>query len=284
MKIVIDPGAGFCPGVAHTIRLAEEFLQKKTDLISLGSLIHNSAEINRLQQLGMKSLEHHSLSQLEAPATVLTRAHGEPPSVFQDLEKKNLNIVDGTCQIVRKSQHKIRSYSQRGYQVIFIGKKDHPEAIAIAGYCQHPMIIVERPDDLEEIDPRQKTVVFAQTTISPSFFDSILQSMKKKGLTFTTENTICKYIKKRDEAINQLTSKSEVVIVVGGRNSSNTSVLFQQCRAINARTYWIEDPADLQQEWFDNVKQVGITGGTSTPKWMLEKVRQGIENLDRNSG
>ena len=108
--------------------------------------------------------------------------------------------------------------------------------------------------------------------------------MKKKGLTFTTENTICKYIKKRDEAINQLTSKSEVVIVVGGRNSSNTSVLFQQCRAINARTYWIEDPADLQQEWFDNVKQVGITGGTSTPKWMLEKVRQGIENLDRNSG
>jgi 4-hydroxy-3-methylbut-2-enyl diphosphate reductase len=284
MKIVIDPGAGFCPGVAHTIHLAEELLQKKTYLYSLGSLIHNSSEISRLQQLGMKSLEHDSLQQLEASATVLTRAHGEPPAVFQDLEKKNVSIVDGTCQIVRKSQQKVRSYSQREYQVIFVGKKDHPEAIAIAGYCQHPMIIVEKSEDLEKIDPLQKTVVFAQTTISPSFFDSILELMKNKGLTFTTENTICKYIKKRDEAIHQLASKSEVVIVVGGRNSSNTAVLFQQCRAINARTYWIQDPADLQQGWFDNIKQVGITGGTSTPKWMLEKVEQGIENLGSHSG
>lgn len=284
MKIVIDPGAGFCPGVEHTVHLAEELLQKHTDLYSLGSLIHNPSEISRLQQLGMKSLEHSSLQDLKSPATILIRAHGEPPATFDRLREQNLAVIDGTCQIVRKSQNKVKSYSQRDYQVIFVGKKKHPEAIAIAGYCQKPMIIVEQPEDLEKIDPLQKTVVLAQTTISPKFFNSILKAMEEKGLDFVTENTICKYIKKRDQEINQLAGDSEVVIVVGGKKSANTAVLYQQCRAVNSQTYWIEEPADLQKEWFDKVKQVGITGGTSTPRWMLEKVKRGIENLDGQWG
>jgi 4-hydroxy-3-methylbut-2-enyl diphosphate reductase len=279
MKIIIDPGAGFCPGVQHSIQLAENLLQKQGQIYSLGSLIHNASEITRLQQMGMKIIEHSALQELKKPATILLRAHGEPPGTYDQLKEAGLSLVDATCQIVRKSQNKVSLYSQQNYQVVFVGKKNHPEAIAMAGYCRNQLIVIEKAEDLEEVKPLLKTVVLAQTTISPKFFDSILKAMERGGFHFIVENTICKYIKNRDKEINQLVSESEVVIVVGGKNSSNTAVLYQQCKELNQRSYWIQESKELQRGWFDKVQRIGITGGTSTPKWMLEKVRGEIEKL-----
>jgi len=279
MNIIIDPGAGFCPGVQHSIQLAEDLLQKQTDLYSLGSLIHNASEIARLQQMGMKIIEHPDLPDLKKPATILLRAHGEPPQTYDQLKKRGYSLIDATCPIVRKSQNKVRSYSHQDYQVVFVGKKNHPEAIAMAGYCRNPLIVIEKAEDLEQVKWFPKIVVLAQTTISPEFFDSILKAMKSRGIHFMVENTICKYIKKRNKEIAHLVSESEVVIVVGGRNSSNTAVLYQQCSSLNQRSYWIHEPIELKREWFNKVQQVGITGGTSTPRWMLEKVKGEIEKL-----
>jgi 4-hydroxy-3-methylbut-2-enyl diphosphate reductase len=279
MKIIIDPGAGFCPGVQYSIQLAENLLQKQGRLYSLGSLIHNDSEINRLQQMGMKIIEHSALQDLKKPATILLRAHGEPPETYNQLKKSGLSLVDATCQIVHKSQNKVKSYCQQDYQIVFVGKKNHPEAVAMAGYCRNRLIVIEKAEDLIEVKHLLKTVVLAQTTISPKFFDSIIKEMRRQGINFIVENTICKYIKKRDQEINRLVINSEVVIVVGGKNSSNTAVLYKQCKELNQRSYLIQEPTDLQKEWFEKVQKIGITGGTSTPRWMLEKVRGEIEKL-----
>ena len=279
MKIIIDDSAGFCPGVQRTIQLAENLLQSHPEVYSLGWLIHNESEISRLQEKGLKLVDHRSVKNIKNPATVLVRAHGEPPLTFEQLKKQGVEIVDGTCPIVRRSQKKIEAYSQRGYQIVFVGKKNHPETIAMSGYSQQPIIVVEHISDLKDINPSQKSVVLAQTTIDADFFKSVLQELRQRGISFITENTICRYILNRDKKIKQLTRQSEVIIVVGGKNSSNTAVLYQKCKGINPDCYWIQGPDEIKKEWIEEAPQVRIIGGTSTPIWILQKVKDHIQKL-----
>lgn len=279
MKIIIDDSAGFCPGVQRTIQLAENLLQSHPEVYSLGWLIHNESEISRLQEKGLKLVDHRSVKNIKIPATVLVRAHGEPPLTFEQLKKQGVEIVDGTCPIVRRSQKKIESYSRQGYQIVFVGKKNHPETVAMSGYSQQPIIVVEHISDLKDINPSQKSVVLAQTTIDADFFNSVLQELRQRGISFITENTICRYILNRDKKIKQLTRHSEVIIVVGGKNSSNTAVLYQKCKGINPDCYWIQDPDEIKKEWIEETPQVRIIGGTSTPIWILQKVKDHIQKL-----
>jgi 4-hydroxy-3-methylbut-2-enyl diphosphate reductase len=277
MKVVIDPGAGFCSGVRKVIRKAEELLTQPPRVYSLGQLIHNQEETDRLRKLGLRILDHSQISSLTPDSgniTLLIRAHGEPPQTVKMLRNNRLKAVDGTCSIVKHSQKLAGHYSEKGFQVVIVGKKDHPETIGINGYCQNQAIIIEKLEDLKFL-PREKPLfVMAQTTAHPAIYEIICETLSEEGFNFVQHNTICKYIKNREVQVSQFARKCDAVIVAGGKNSSNTGVLFKTCREVNRLTYRIERPDEIQADWFRQNYTVGITGGASTPPWLMENIKK----------
>ncbi len=276
MKIIMDPGAGFCPGVRKVIQKAEELLKEPSPVYSLGQLIHNQEEIQRLQDQGLNVLDHSQIPAFtENPRdiTLLIRAHGEPPTMKDVLQKGKFRLVDGTCSIVRSSQKLARQYYENGFRVVIVGKKNHPETIGINGYCQNRAIIVEQMEDIDVLPSQIRLFVMAQTTTHPSFFASVIEELQKRGFRYNQQNTICKFIKNREEDVAQLARGCDAIIVAGGKNSSNTGVLYKTCHDINPRTYRIEKPEEIQDNWFSNNDKVGITGGASTPPWLMQKIK-----------
>jgi 4-hydroxy-3-methylbut-2-enyl diphosphate reductase len=277
MKVVIDPGAGFCPGVRKVIQKAEELLTKPSHVYSLGQVIHNQEETDRLRKLGLKILDHSQISSRPRDSrniTLLIRAHGEPPQTMEIIRKNQLQAVDGTCSIVRNSQKLASRYFEKGFQVVIVGKKNHPETIGINGYCQNHAIIIEKPEDLKFLPPDKPLFVMAQTTAHPVMFEAVCETLEEEGFNFVQHNTICKYIKNREAQVSRFARNCDAVIVAGGKNSSNTGVLFRTCLAVNPLTYRIERPDEIQVDWFKQNCTVGITGGASTPPWLMEDIKK----------
>lgn len=282
MEIIVDKGAGFCPGVQKTIQKAEELLTGEKRVLALGELIHNRVELERLDSLGLKTIEHSQLNTnaVEEDAVVLFRAHGEPPSTYAQLEARGLNYLDGTCSIVKRSQKIAAEFARKGYQVVIVGKKSHPESIGIAGYCQPSGIIIASPEEVSGLNRELKYFVLAQTTIPETQFEAVLEEMRQHRLNFEYKNTVCRFVKNRHKEVQQLARQCDVLIMVGGRNSSNTKMLFQHCREANPHSYWIENAGELQRVWFNGANKVGITGGASTPAWLLQEVGEKIRQIN----
>ena len=282
MKVTIDPRAGFCGGVKRVIRMAETHLQNKTPIVALGEIIHNHSESRRLEALGLQVKDHSVLTEsgkIPAQASLLIRAHGEPPATFKTAEKLGLRVIDGTCPIVIHSQKLAEKYYRQGYQVVIIGKKGHAEVEGIAGYCNGKAVVVSSEEDLEKVNPRRKTFVLVQTTFSEKKFQHMTDLLQQRGIDLTVRNTICSFISGRDRQMSAFARQYDVVVMVGGRHSSNTRVLFEICRERNNRSYWVEKPAELEPHWFTPRDRVGITGGASTPQWLMEQVKQKIESF-----
>ncbi len=292
MKVTIDKNSGFCWGVVRAIDFAEEELGKSGKLYSLGDIIHNPQEIDRLGAKGLQTISHKDLENIR-DAKVLIRAHGEPPSTFELAKEYNLELIDATCPVVTKLQERIRKFYDDGYQVVIFGKKDHAEVIGLRGVCNDEAVVVKSIEEaLTKVDFQRKTVLFSQTTMDKPTFYSIKEALSRKvkdlvvgtmeeiARTFLAKDTICGQVSGRDKKLREFAAKNNVVVFVAGKNSSNGKVLFEICKEENPSSYFIESEEEIQSQWFEGAETVGVTGATSTPQWLMEKVAHSIERIE----
>lgn len=292
MSIVIDDNAGFCFGVVKAIAAAEEQLSSSNSLYCLGDIVHNNAEVQRLSQMGLHVIDHEAMDKLPGK-TVLIRAHGEPPSTYQLAERRGIKLIDATCPIVLALQKKVRDgYEEMqsvGGQVVIFGKKGHAEVIGLNGQANNSAIIVSTPDDIESIDFSRPIRLYSQTTKSREDYSKLIENIKASiarqsdGSTVGTDffvayNTICSRVANRATQLEEFAKGVDVVIFVSGANSSNGHYLYEYCCNVQKNTYMISSPDELVKEWINGKEKIGITGATSTPRWLMEEVRRRIEN------
>jgi 4-hydroxy-3-methylbut-2-en-1-yl diphosphate reductase len=289
MNVTVDTNSGFCWGVVRTVEIAEQELAESGKLYSLGEIIHNPEEIERLGAKGLKTIRHEDLAKVK-DAKVLIRAHGEPPETYRKARDLGIELIDATCPVVTKVQERIRKFYDRQYQVVIFGKKDHAEVIGLVGHTNNTAVVVKSVDDLEKIDFTKKTVLFSQTTMDKETFYAIRDAIKERiqaefevgtfeemAIDFHAKDTICGQVSGRDKKLREFARINDVVIFVAGKMSSNGKVLYEIAKSENKQTYFIEDENELLPEWFDGVEHVGISGATSTPQWLMERVKKTIE-------
>jgi 4-hydroxy-3-methylbut-2-en-1-yl diphosphate reductase len=287
MIVTVDTHSGFCWGVVRTIDIAEEELGKAKTLYSLGPIIHNPNEVDRLRAQGLETISHEDLERLRGEK-VLIRAHGEPPSTYAMARKHGITIIDATCPVVTKVQERIRKFVDKGYQIVIFGKKDHAEVIGLVGHTNNQAVVIRSVDEIDRVDLKKKTVLFSQTTMDKETFYAIASVLREKirdfevgtfeesAIEFHAKDTICGQVSGRDKKLREFAKQNEVVVFVAGHNSSNGKVLYEICREANPRTHFIEDESELEPAWFEDVETVGISGATSTPQWVMEDIRQAV--------
>jgi 4-hydroxy-3-methylbut-2-enyl diphosphate reductase len=291
MKVTIDKHSGFCWGVVRTIDIAEAELESSNnELYSLGEIIHNPMEIERLERKGLKTVSRTDFERLKGKK-VLIRAHGEPPETYLRAKEMGIEIIDATCPVVTKVQERIRKFYQQGYQVVIYGNKDHAEVIGLVGQTNGDAVVIKSLDEIDSVDLSRKTVLFSQTTMDKGTFYRIKEELEKRveelvvdtfedeAVEFHAKDTICGQVSGRDKKLREFARQNQVMIFVAGRHSSNGKVLFEICREENPRTYFVENPTEVQSEWFEGVETVGISGATSTPQWLMERVKVHIEEM-----
>lgn len=290
MKVTVDQHSGFCWGVVRTIDIAEEEMRGSARLYSLGSIIHNPQEVARLAEQGLEVVSHEDFARLRGEK-VLIRAHGEPPSTYELARKHGVTLVDATCPVVTKVQERIRKFYDQGYQIVIFGKKDHAEVIGLVGHTNNEAVVIRSTEEVSNVDPGRKTVLFSQTTMDKETFSRIAATLRQKigefevgtfeesAIDFHAKDTICGQVSGRDKKLRTFAAQNDVVVFVAGRNSSNGKVLYEICREANPHTYFIEAETELEHGWFAGKESVGISGATSTPQWLMEKVRHTIEQI-----
>jgi 4-hydroxy-3-methylbut-2-enyl diphosphate reductase len=291
MKITIDKSSGFCWGVVRAINFVENELQESQKLYSLGDIIHNPMEIQRLEEKGLTTIKREDLAKAKG-AKVLIRAHGEPPETYRAARDLGIELVDATCPVVTRVQERIRRYYNDGYQVVVYGKKEHAEVIGLVGQTNGEAVVIKSLEEIEKVDLTRKTVLFSQTTMDKATFykikdeleqrikELVVESFEENALDFHAKDTICGQVSGRDRKLRAFAEENDIVIFIAGRNSSNGKVLFEICKERNPRTYFIETEAEIEPGWFAGVERVGITGATSTPQWLMERVKDVLEGMD----
>ncbi|MBQ8553859.1 MAG: 4-hydroxy-3-methylbut-2-enyl diphosphate reductase [Alistipes sp.] len=283
MYVEIDKNSGFCFGVVRAISKAEAALgELGGEVYSLGDIVHNRMEVQRLESLGLRTVTHDDMASL-AGRDLFIRAHGEPPTTFRRAEELGIRVIDATCPVVAQLQRKVVAAHEQmkavGGQVVILGKRGHAEVVGLAGQVEEPTIVVEREEDLQQIDFTRPVFFLSQTTQSLALFWSLAERMKERLQSedmLTVDDTICRRVSNREKALSEFVTRFDVVIFVCGKKSSNGRVLFNVCRKNNERCYNIEEESELQAEWFDNCQRVGICGATSTPAWLMTRVADAI--------
>lgn len=288
LKVEIDPGSGFCGGVIRAITHAEDFLAMGDRLYSLGAIVHNEAELSRLQQRGLVTVG--SLQEVPEGEAVLIRAHGEPPATYQSARERQLKVIDCSCPVVLQLQRSIREAYARLHQdgargqVIIFGRVGHAEVLGLLGQVEGDALVVENRKMLEEtmgqLDFSQPIEIFSQTTKSPREYQEICDVLRQRGARLTVHNTICAQVASRHEKLAQFAQTHDVILFVAGKSSSNGKVLSDLCRSVNSRTYLVNSAAQIEAGWFRSGQSVGVCGATSTPKWLLEEVAYAVRCLD----
>jgi 4-hydroxy-3-methylbut-2-enyl diphosphate reductase len=288
MKVNIDRNSGFCFGVVNAIETAERYLKEHDELYCLGDIVHNNMEVERLEKIGLKTITHKDLPKLKG-ATVLLRAHGEPPSTYQTAMKNNIKLLDASCPVVLKLQNHVfngyKEMKEKDGQVVIYGKEGHAEVLGLAGQTKDEAIIITSEDDLWKIDFTRPIELYSQTTKGKEGFLGIIKAIEKKieetGMKteFIVNNTLCGAVSNRAPQLRDFSRQNDIIIFVSGKKSSNGKYLYSVCKETNPRSYFISTLEELQSEWFDDdVQSIGICGATSTPMWLMEKVAKAIEN------
>ena len=251
----------------------------------MGDIVHNRVEVQRLESLGLKTIDHSALKHL-SDCRVLIRAHGEPPATYRTAAERNLEIIDATCPVVAALQRRVkRAYEQMqlcGGTVVILGKRGHAEVVGLTGQVAEDAVVVECEADLEQIDFTHPIYFLSQTTQSVTLFNRICTLMKQRLASesmLTVDDTICRRVSSREEHLRTFARSVDVVVFVCGRKSSNGKVLFEMCREENLRSYNIEEAAEIDRAWFDGAESVGVCGATSTPLWLMKNVAKEIERL-----
>lgn len=285
MKIEIDQHSGFCFGVVRAINEAEMALQSGA-IASLGDIVHNRIEVQRLEALGLRTISHEEISSI-AGERMLIRAHGEPPKTYEIARRCGIEIIDATCPVVAALQRKVKSaydkMSEVSGTVVILGKRGHAEVVGLTGQVDEKAVVVESEDDLWQIDFSRPIYFLSQTTQSIDKFNRLAEAMRKRlvnDATLTIDDTICRRVSSREAYLREFAQQHDVIIFVCGRKSSNGKVLYNICRQENERSYNIEEADELQHEWFNGAESVGICGATSTPKWLMESIAEAILSIN----
>ncbi len=286
LNVEVDSQSGFCFGVVRAIGRAEEELAKGRSLCSLGDIVHNGLEVERLSKKGMKTVEHGTLNKLES-GTVLFRAHGEPPESYEMVRRKGLQLIDATCPVVLKLQERIKrawlEMQEVNGQIVIFGKKEHAEVKGLTGQTNHQAIVLENISEVSLVKGDRPVVLFSQTTKNPEEFNRIAEELSRNaapGVEVRIHNTICRQVSGRVPHLREFASSHKMVIFVGGVKSSNARVLFESCKAANPNTWFVSGPDDLRPVWFEKrPASIGVCGATSTPEWLMEAVAETIRTF-----
>lgn len=308
IQVEIEKHSGFCGGVIRAIGRAEKFLEESPGrtLYSLGDIVHNEAELRRLGEKGLVTVDKDGLMNIPDPSseTLLIRAHGEPPQTYSLAQKLGLTVIDCTCPVVLKLQKSIREAYERvkpaGGQIVIFGKIGHAEVLGLLGQVGGDAVVIENMQMLlsaigdGSIRTDRPLEIFSQTTKSPVEYSEICKVLSEalrqaqrpmkvdetdttsSPAGLTVHNTICSQVASRHDELAEFALRHDVIVFVSGASSSNGKVLFDLCRSRNPRTYHISGPSELNPEWFLDGDKVGVCGATSTPGWLLEQVAERI--------
>lgn len=305
MVISIDSNSGFCFGVTSAIRTAENELQKGS-LYCLGDIVHNGQEVARLEMKGLSTIDYDDLRTLPPHSRVLLRAHGEPPSTYWIAQQRGIEIIDATCPVVKKLQDRIRACYEAHKndenlppQIVIYGKPGHAEVIGLQGQTNDTALVIESAEQLDRLDFSRPIYLFSQTTKSVEGFNRLVEAIKLKiedlrlKISFEYHDTICRNVANRVSQLQAFARSNDLVIFVGGSKSSNAKVLYQHCLEANPNTLFVSSADELNNlttKWSNSEAvcqpsdlsgeaglKIGICGATSTPLWLMEKVKEEIE-------
>jgi len=278
LYVETDPSAGFCFGVINAINKAEAALANGQPLYSLGELVHNEEENNRLKKMGLQIIPPAGL-QLLHNERILFRAHGEPPESYTAARNNNNEIIDATCPIVTGLQKQVERSYRSGEKIYLYGKAIHPEVVGIAGYIRNDLVVFNELDELAINAMPRKITLYSQTTQSIDKFQQIVEALLNAGIEVNVKNTICRSVAHRKPVLQEFCRRFDKIIFVAGQNSSNGKFLYQVCEETNPNSYFISKVEELHSEWFAAGERVGLSGATSTPLWLLAEVKQLLEGM-----
>lgn len=291
-SIEIDNNSGFCFGVVTAIQKAEAQLDSAGALFCLGDIVHNASEVERLRNLGLRTVTHTDLEDLH-DATVLLRAHGEPPSTYETARRNNITVIDATCPVVLKLQHRIKmAYDESRARlkageisemplILIYGKEGHAEVNGLVGQTEGNAVVIQHAEDLDAVDLSRDILLYSQTTKSLDGFRRIVDEIKRRKVSggFEYFDTICRQVANRLDKIREFAASHDAVVFVSGAKSSNGKVLFEECKKVNPRTILVSDDTGLDASPLREAETIGICGATSTPRWLMAKVAERVADL-----
>jgi 4-hydroxy-3-methylbut-2-enyl diphosphate reductase len=272
LDVSIDKDSGFCFGVVYAIEMAEEILEEDGYLYCLGDIVHNDEEVLRLKEKGLRIIGHEELINLHNEK-VLIRAHGEAPETYKLALDNNITLIDASCPVVLKLQNRIKTSYDEKERVLIFGKHGHAEVIGLQGQTNNEALVFQDISELDHVELPHNITLYSQTTKSTDKFYAIKEELINRGYNVRANDTICRQVSSRYEDLGSFAEKFDKVVFVSGKKSSNGKVLYDVCLKSNPNTYFISDPAELKPDLFQENDKVGICGATSTPMWLMEKVR-----------
>jgi len=295
MQITIDKNSGYCFGVEFAIKMAEDEMEQSEKLYCLGDIVHNDMEVKRLSKKGLVVIDREELQEL-SDCKVLIRAHGEPPETYRTAIENNIELIDASCPVVLKLQHRVKTAFDRmereNGQIVIYGKKGHAEVIGLTGQTLEKAVVVMEESDLDKINYHKPVTLFSQTTKSTKGFyelsGKIEERIKKSNsnleeVSFNANDSICRQVSNREPQLQKFAIENDVILFVSGKKSSNGKALYQVCLNENKRSYFIENETDINFDWFLPEDKVGVCGATSTPMWLMEQVKSHLESKEKNA-
>ncbi len=282
MEIKQSEYSGYCYGVKRTLSIVEEALRdnKNNDIkiFTLGSVIHNPGVVKDLTKNGLRSVS--DIKDVTAGNIFIIKSHGISPKLIKNIKSKDLKIIDTTCPSVKKAQAKARDLSEKGYFVVIIGSKEHPEVLGIKDQVkERNYIVIENKKDAARLKRKKKIGVIIQTTQTMEKLKLITDELQDKTMELLIYNTICDTTRKRQNATKKISEEVDIMIIVGGKDSANTTHLAEIAKKSGTPTYHIENHSEIQKKWFKNIRQVGISGGASTPEKDIIDIRSTIDKI-----
>jgi 4-hydroxy-3-methylbut-2-enyl diphosphate reductase len=291
MQVTIDKNSGYCFGVEFAIKMAEDEMENSEQLYCLGDIVHNDMEVRRLSEKGLVIIDREQLAELH-DCKVLIRAHGEPPETYRTAIENNIELIDASCPVVLKLQHRVKNafdkMEREDGQIVIYGKKGHAEVIGLTGQTLEKAIVVMEEADLEKIDYTRPVTLFSQTTKSTKGFYELSKKIEDRiklangdvnEVDFNANDSICRQVSNREPQLQRFANENDVILFVSGKKSSNGKALYQVCLSENPRSYFIENESELDPQWIGPADKIGICGATSTPMWLMEQVKNHVEGL-----
>ncbi|HEY3373928.1 MAG TPA: 4-hydroxy-3-methylbut-2-enyl diphosphate reductase [Candidatus Aquicultor sp.] len=280
MEITIAKHAGYCYGVQRALKIAREAADSSPKPIhTLGPIIHNPQVVESLKQQGVNVV--NSVEEADS-GTIIVRTHGVDPKIIAKVQESGLTLIDATCPFVAKAQERAADLIRNDYKVVILGERNHPEVVGLLAYAGSRAVVIENARELERFDIIQRVGVVVQTTQSIENLKNVVDELLNKTKELKVFNTICNATSQRQSAAKELSESVDLMLVVGGKISANTTRLAQICLESNKKTYHIETADEIDEAWLTGIDQVGITAGASTPDWILQEVIDKLEELDRN--
>jgi 4-hydroxy-3-methylbut-2-enyl diphosphate reductase len=291
MQVNIDKNSGYCFGVEFAIKMAEDEMENMEPLYCLGDIVHNDMEVKRLSAKGLVVIDREQLQEL-SNCKVLIRAHGEPPETYKLAIENNIELIDASCPVVLKLQHRVKNafdkMERENGQIVIYGKKGHAEVIGLTGQTLEKAIVVTDDSDLDHLDYNRPITLFSQTTKSTKGFYALSEKIEgrikeSKGelteIDFNSNDSICRQVSNREPQLQRFAQENDVILFVSGKKSSNGKALYQVCLSENPRSYFIENEEEIDSDWFHQADRVGICGATSTPMWLMEQVKEYVSGI-----